>query len=81
MNSQPSIEQAADLLISIRHARRAFVHSGRPRGHWDAMADGIRRDFRAGVPLPQIARTVEAWAALISYKYRPSAGKRRLING
>jgi len=71
MNSPPPLDQFVNLVLAIRHARRAFIASGRPRGHWDAMANGVREDYRSGVDPRQIARVVRAWTRLLT---RPSRG-------
>jgi hypothetical protein len=66
MTEQQQLDGFCDLLIAIRHARAAFIRSGRPRQYWDALCAGIRTDFHSGVPLAQIARVVESWTQLLN---------------
>ena len=62
----PPLDQVAGLLCAIRRARRAFLASGRPPGHWDSLADGVRRDVAGGADLRQTTRMVTAWAELLA---------------
>lgn len=67
----PQRQQIAGLLIAVRHARRAFARSGRPRVFWDSFARGIMSDFRSGVPISQLTRTARVWRDLLETRPEP----------
>ncbi len=73
------LAQSADLLVAIRECRKAWTAAGASNAIWEVFADGILRDFRAGVSLPAIAMTAQAWADILWKKARLSAQDRKEI--